>query len=384
MKQPVCVVQRKPFVYTLRESFFLCLAFLLSISNLAASEPKSPKAMTETDLLNANYVIDHHKVQLHDGKAWHSGSPKDGWDILSGSAAFGDIDGDGKTDGAIILMHESKAKGPMLHLAVMIDKNGSPKQIADITLGNNKGLKTASLAISEGTIHLNLLDHQPKDKVWEPSRPVACQYKLVNGKLERLAPKLIAIPGSALILQSETLNATGTASDVVSAPRYESSGPDIISAEPISMHQGNVIDVSEHIVKNARFLIEKQTAQLKNGSASGTFKKEGGHWSASTETIALGDLNGDKHADAVAILVYNGGGNGFFYYLVPVVTNGGKLFQVGNVGLGDRINVNSLKIVSGVIEADLTVHGPDDAMVNPTQKVKWKFKLVSGKLTKLP
>jgi hypothetical protein len=95
---------------------------------------------------------------------------------------------------------------------------------------------------------------------------------------------------------------------------------------------------------------------------------------------AFGDLNGDGINDAAIILVENMGGTGQFVSLISVYDNGGMPLQKDAVELGDRVQVNSMDISSGVIHLDMIVHAPNDPLCCPSQSQKQSYWMISGNL----
>lgn len=98
------------------------------------------------------------------------------------------------------------------------------------------------------------------------------------------------------------------------------------------------------------------------------------------ERTSLGDLNNDGQADAAVILSSNYGGSGDFVELAAVINQNGLPKHVASALLGDRVEIKSLAIHQGIISVDMLTHGPQDAMANPTQPRRKRFKLAEGKL----
>ena len=102
-----------------------------------------------------------------------------------------------------------------------------------------------------------------------------------------------------------------------------------------------------------------------------------------TDDYAIGDLNGDGAPDAAVILAANTGGSGVFVNLAAVLNDGGKPKPIAYADLGDRTQVKSISIASGVIVMDLVTHSPTDPMCCPTQKETQKFKLQGDQLARV-
>jgi hypothetical protein len=98
------------------------------------------------------------------------------------------------------------------------------------------------------------------------------------------------------------------------------------------------------------------------------------------DVYGFGDLNGDGVEDAAIILVENDGGTGQFESVIAVYNSGGSPIQVGQSMLGDRIQVNSMAISSGVIHLDMLVQGTSDPLCCPSLAEKQSYWMIGGHL----
>lgn len=98
---------------------------------------------------------------------------------------------------------------------------------------------------------------------------------------------------------------------------------------------------------------------------------------------AFGDLNNDNRKDAAVILDSRWGGNAHFYELAIVINKNGKLYYLTSKQLGDRVEIHSIIIESGIIIIDITTHGFKDPMCCPTQRKIVKYKLFGDQLEKI-
>lgn len=103
-----------------------------------------------------------------------------------------------------------------------------------------------------------------------------------------------------------------------------------------------------------------------------------------TDKMAFGDLNGDGAKDAAVILLSSGGGSGGFFELAAMINRNGKPEQTGLKYLGDRVDIKSVAIRSGIIVVDMLTHGPDDPQCCPTSRVKRNFRLQGWQMVPLP
>jgi len=99
-------------------------------------------------------------------------------------------------------------------------------------------------------------------------------------------------------------------------------------------------------------------------------------------THAIGDLDGDGNADAVAILVEASGGTGSFYYMFALLNRDGTPVQLGAPEwLGDRTVVQRLSIDrKGIISIRYVTHRDDDPACCPTMKIEDRYRVDRGKL----
>ena len=102
------------------------------------------------------------------------------------------------------------------------------------------------------------------------------------------------------------------------------------------------------------------------------------------EHFVTGDLNADGIEDAVAFLRTQNGGTGHFVELAAMLNQDGNPYNISTVSLGDRVIVESVQIVDGVIILAMRVQGPNDGMCCPSQLETWQFHLENNQLVRLP
>ena len=139
-------------------------------------------------------------------------------------------------------------------------------------------------------------------------------------------------------------------------------------------------DLTEESVRNAEYRIDHadgQTVLLAEGRYT---DRESRVSVALWEQIALGDLNGDNAVDAAAVLATNTGGSGTFVDLAVVINERGKPVHQTSFFLGDRVKPHRIRIEDGEITLDMTVHGDDDPLCCPTQKVTRIYRLADGSI----
>jgi len=127
-------------------------------------------------------------VKLVDGK-YEAGSGADYLLVtMADPIAFGDINGDGLADAALILGENTGGSGVFESLVVVFNQGGVPTQWADIQIGDR--VKVNSLAIQGQQVVMQMLVSGPNDPMCCPSLAETRTYSLTKGGLflSRTAP----------------------------------------------------------------------------------------------------------------------------------------------------------------------------------------------------
>jgi hypothetical protein len=99
------------------------------------------------------------------------------------------------------------------------------------------------------------------------------------------------------------------------------------------------------------------------------------------EQYAFGDLNSDGAPDAALLIAESMGGTGVFYSITAMVSENGSYRQTNTLALDDRPIIHSIEIVDAEIVLNANIHGPNDAMVDPTLNVTKTYRFFNDKLT---
>jgi len=267
--------------------------------------------------------------------------------ILVEPVAFGDLDGDGVEDAAVILAANAGGSGTFISLEAVRNEGGEPVHVATYSLGDRARIE--SLAIEGGQIVLEMITHGPDD-------PLCCPTQLVRN--------VYALEGDTLIEVS---------SEVIGAVEEPSKPTAQLTLEALqnASYQG----------------IYDEPVQLTDGRYEGEPFVPGG---ASRPTVVLhpevyafGDLNGNGVDDAVVILIENSGGSGNFRYLAAVINEGGAPMNVATQFVGDREQAQTITIDGNEITLDMVAHGPDDPLCCPTQEATKRYQLRDDQLVEL-
>ena len=155
---------------------------LLFVSWLAAAAPVAAPAQEGiTDPAIDRWIVAH--AERSKG-AEHRNSRR---------AVIGDLDGDGRSDVAVLYTIES-AKGQAADFALrylaVFRRGGNGLEYETHLLVGGKGIREVNrAAILTGTIVLEALEYQPKDAVCCPSKPARWRYRLREGRLVQVKSK---------------------------------------------------------------------------------------------------------------------------------------------------------------------------------------------------
>jgi hypothetical protein len=95
--------------------------------------------------------------------------------------AFGDLNGDGVPDAAVLLVENGGGSGNFESLNVFYNDNGSPLQVGEVTLGDR--VLVRSITIQRTEILLDMVVHGPNDPLCCPSFPTQQTYRMIGGHL---------------------------------------------------------------------------------------------------------------------------------------------------------------------------------------------------------
>jgi heat shock protein HslJ len=162
-----------------------------------AEEPSQPTTQLTLDALrNATYPSEWEEgdaITLTDGR--YEGEP-----FVEGGAtrlvvtlispfAFGDLNGDGVDDAAVILVANPGGSGTFYSLEAVASDGGEPVHLASYPLGDR--VKVRSLAIEDGQIALEMVAHGPDDPMCCPTQVVRNTYALEGGALVEVGSEVI-------------------------------------------------------------------------------------------------------------------------------------------------------------------------------------------------
>ncbi|MCY3921293.1 MAG: hypothetical protein OXG27_02695, partial [Chloroflexi bacterium] len=111
--------------------------------------------------------------------------------LIDDAVAFGDLDGDGIADAAVVVFISGGGSGTFIHLVAMLDRDGAPEQAAWAFLGDRVPVR--NLAVTGGRIVARTVTHRPGDGLCCPTLEVTRTFGLESDQL---------VPRQALVIES--------------------------------------------------------------------------------------------------------------------------------------------------------------------------------------
>ena len=183
--------------------------------------PPAPAPLTLAALKSAEYqneFASNGKAKLVEGKYQEPAAPGAATQITVqlGDVIFADLNGDGVTEAAVILVTHSGGSGIFYNLGIVLNQNGTPQHVASMPLGDRVQIKGLTFQGTE--IVIDLTAHAPNDPMCCPTLAVTRRYKFQNN---RIVATLLEAPAPVMPITA-TVAATRTATrvpDVAVKPR---------------------------------------------------------------------------------------------------------------------------------------------------------------------
>ncbi len=105
------------------------------------------------------------------------------------NVAFGDLNGDGVVDAAVVLVTNPGGSGTFYDLVAVLNQDGKAEHLAAIALGDRAQIE--SLEIEDGQVALQMVTHGPDDPMCCPTQQVEQVYALEGTKLVQTANQII-------------------------------------------------------------------------------------------------------------------------------------------------------------------------------------------------
>jgi heat shock protein HslJ len=104
--------------------------------------------------------------------------------------AFGDLNGDGAKDAAVILVTDPGGSGTFYDLVAVLNRDGEPEHVATVSLGDRAEIQT--LSVESGQIIVRMITHGPNDPMCCPTQEVEQTYALQGSKLVDIASQVLS------------------------------------------------------------------------------------------------------------------------------------------------------------------------------------------------
>lgn len=167
---------------------------------VAMPAPTATQRLTLEQLRNAEYRLpllgdQDTPIRLVDGMGTlvcgEGATERETVGLIDDAVAFGDLDGDGIADAAVVVYISGGGGGTFIHLVAMLDRDGAAAQVAWAFLGDRVPVR--SLAIASGEIVAAMLLHRSSDGLCCPTLEITRTYALDGDQL---------VPRQALVIET--------------------------------------------------------------------------------------------------------------------------------------------------------------------------------------
>ena len=168
----------------------LASGFVATLSACAAEEapaPPPPSELAAAILRSAAYASQHveeGEVRLVQG-VFRDTARRVSVFFLP-EYATGDIDSDGVPDAAVVLATTTGGSGTFLDLALVLNRDGQPVNVATLFLGDR--VPVDRIRVVDGEVQVDLTMHGPADPMCCPSLEVTRRFRFESGKLVESHP----------------------------------------------------------------------------------------------------------------------------------------------------------------------------------------------------
>jgi RNA polymerase sigma factor (sigma-70 family) len=166
---------------------YMVLAGSAASAPTPAAPPAGDTSLSVEALKNADYRSEHAgdgRFRLVNGVHVEKESPNSATELritLSDMMARGDLNKDGATDAAVVLVINTGGSGTFYELAAILNQNGKPSHAASAALGDRVQIK--QVTIKDGEIAVRLVTQGPNDPMSSPTLEVTRRYRLDTGVL---------------------------------------------------------------------------------------------------------------------------------------------------------------------------------------------------------
>jgi hypothetical protein len=142
------------------------------------------------DPLNATYTLEGQKFRLIEGHNETQAVPASATKIetlVFGKPVYGDLDGDGYEDAALVLTHQPGGSGTFYYVAAALNRNSTYRGTNGVLLGDR--ISPQTIQIRNGVVVANYADRRPDEPMAAPPAVGKTKYlTLKSGQLEEIEP----------------------------------------------------------------------------------------------------------------------------------------------------------------------------------------------------
>jgi len=143
-----------------------------------------------TDPLNATYMIGGQKIRLIDGRSETESAPGSATKVITsvfGKPVYGNIDGEGDVDAALILTYDPGGSGTFYYVAAALDSNGFYLGTRAVLLGDR--VAPQNISVRNGVIVANYADRRLDEPMSASPSVGTSKYLVLEGNvLKETAP----------------------------------------------------------------------------------------------------------------------------------------------------------------------------------------------------
>ena len=169
------------------------ILFVLGASTALAGDggdAVGPSQTVAADPLNTTYTIGAKKIRLLGGRSELQAAPGSAMQtktLAFGKPVYGDLDGDGDEDAAVILVQDSCGSGTFYYIGAALGVKGGYRGTNAVLLGDR--VTPLKVDIRNGVIFIDYRDRRPEEPMAiAPSVGKSAYQTLKNGKLTPIKP----------------------------------------------------------------------------------------------------------------------------------------------------------------------------------------------------
>lgn len=151
-------------------------------------EPNGAQEEFRPNPSNATFLFDDGPITLSQGRnerKLSASSPIVEETILTEHAAYGDLNGDDRSDAAVLLARTGGSAGFFIYVAAFVSGPGAYKGTNAAYIGDR--VNPTSISVEDGTITVSYLDREPDEAFAAvPTVPLSISFVYRNGELVEL------------------------------------------------------------------------------------------------------------------------------------------------------------------------------------------------------